>query len=562
MSPFHVLLLAGGDTSRKKQSNNNIDDDEGGNNVDDYITCRNKFQKEKATSYQTSMSDRSGVNYDTSHNLEIAMAVCCERIPRKADEDGTQDEPSHQSSSSSIHRPVFPANYTAPATVEKDNFKEGRRKTKQGIKTEPSTTSKKVYVIRSGQEWHFLKLLVMYCPKHAVGHRALAMEILQQTAEWELKEKSLSTPDLAASSTYTKGDGQHAPKEEILESGGVQAERIMSFLTAGKYASFSFSSWYNILISSFHYLILSSSLSGGMKLMAKWLVESFTAVPATALDKKSGKQQQHGAHVASPTGCLLLPILHFLKAIPFDKQLVVSTQIHKSIKRLKKALGKLVEGLNPNTLQGEVHPISGGLSVGKVIEAVDNVMGSWSASFAAKNKETHVKCIPFEDIKTKIQQRFDTLSKEHDVGTPMWLPKPVLGSPTMVPKRDVVRVREGNAMGLSPDYSREIKVVGPLSKKRKVEVLPLSKLAKIPPGHIMPKRNNQKQVRWAENNTVSTFLAHQPVKEEEREALVSDSPTNVQGKGETEQTAQTIMQQPQVNDEKDPDSDSDMEDLF
>ena len=289
--------------------------------------------------------------------------------------------------------------------------------------------------------------------------------------------------------------------------------------------------------------------------MAKWLVESFTAVPATSFDKKSGKQHQHGAHVASPTGCLLLPILHFLKAIPFDKQLVVSTQIHKSIKRLKKALGKLVEGLNPNTLQGEVHPISGGLSVGKVIEAVDNVMGSWSASFAAKN-ETRVKCIPFEDIKTKIQQRFDTLSKEHDVGTPMWLPKPVLGSPTMVSKRDVVRVREGHAIGLSPpDYSRESKVVGPLSKKRKVEVLPLSKLAKIPPGHIMPKRNNQKQVRWAEDNTISTFLAHQPVKEEEREALVSDSPTNVQGQGETEPPAQ-----PQVN-EEDPD-DSDMEDLF
>lgn len=296
--------------------------------------------------------------------------------------------------------------------------------------------------------------------------------------------------------------------------------------------------------------------------MAKWLVESFTAV-GTSFDKKTGKWQQHGGHVASPTGCLLLPLLHFLKAIPFDKQLVVSTQIHKSIKRLKKALSKLVEGLNPNTLEGEVHPISGGLSVGKVIEAVDNVMESWSASFAAKNNETHVKCIPFEDIKTKIQQRFDTLSKEHDVvGTPMWLPKPVLGtreSPSMVSKRDVVRVREGNAMGLSPDYSRESKVVGPLSKKRKVEVLPLSKLAKIPPGHIMPKRNNPKQVRWAEENTISTFLAHQPVKEEEREALLSDSPTTaVQSKGETE-PEQPIMQQTQVKEE---DPDSDMEDLF
>ena len=239
MSPFHVLLLAGGDTARKKQSNNNIDDDDKGN-VDDYITCRNKFQKEKATSsYHTSIPDRSGVNYNISHNLEIAMAVCCERIPRKTD--GTQDEPSHQTSSSSIHRPIFPANYTAPATADKDNCKEGRRKTKQGIKTEPSTTSKNVYILRSGQEWHFLKLLVMYCPKNAVGHRALAMAILQQTVEWELKDQS-SSPELTASSTYTKGD-EHAPKEERMESGDVhEAQRIMSFLTAGMYASISFSS--------------------------------------------------------------------------------------------------------------------------------------------------------------------------------------------------------------------------------------------------------------------------------------------------------------------------------
>lgn len=250
MSPFHVLLLAGGDTARKKQSNNNIDDDDKGNVDDDYITCRNKFQKEKATSsYHTSMPDRSGVNYTISHNLEIAMAVCCERIPRKTD--GTQDEPSHQTSSSSIHRPIFPANYTAPAPAEKDNCKEGRRKTKQGIKTEPSTTSKNVYILRSGQEWHFLKLLVMYCPKNAVGHRALAMAILQQTVEWELKDQS-STPELTASSTYTKGDEQYAPKEERMESGDVhEAQRIMSFLTAGKYASISFSS----LLQYTHFLI-------------------------------------------------------------------------------------------------------------------------------------------------------------------------------------------------------------------------------------------------------------------------------------------------------------------
>jgi len=160
-----------------------------------------------------------------------------------------------------------------------------------------------------------------------------------------------------------------------------------------------------------------------MKLVALWLVDSFTVVPASSHNRKPGRQ--YFPHVSSPTGSLLLPLLHFLKFIPFDKNLVVTSQIHKSIRRLKKALNALVEGLDPNSLEQEVHPIAGGLSVGKVIAAVDTVMTLWSKSAAEKvilNGSSVDSSFP--QLQTKIQRRFGDLSKFQKEGPrPPWLPK-------------------------------------------------------------------------------------------------------------------------------------------
>lgn len=160
-----------------------------------------------------------------------------------------------------------------------------------------------------------------------------------------------------------------------------------------------------------------------MKLVALWLVDSFTVVPASSHNRKPGRQ--YFPHVSSPTGSLLLPLLHFLKFIPFDKNLVVTSQIHKSIRRLKKALNALVEGLDPNSLEQEVHPIAGGLSVGKVIAAVDTVMTLWSKSAAEKvilNGSSVDSSFP--QLQTKIQRRFGDFSKFQKEGPrPPWLPK-------------------------------------------------------------------------------------------------------------------------------------------
>jgi hypothetical protein len=218
-----------------------------------------------------------------------------------------------------------------------------------------------------------------------------------------------------------------------------------------------------------------------MKLMARWLVDSFTAVPV--FNRKPVKQQF--AHAASPTGCLLLPLLHFLKSIPFNKNLVIASQIHKSIRRLKKALNALVEGLDPNTLEEEEHPISGGQSVGKVIASIDTVMTLWSKS-SAENTDL-VLSSSFEQLQSRMLSRFDDLTKflNEGFGAPSWLPKVISGvwaAPTFGGKPALYASRQDGRSKSLPQ------------RKRIGTLLPENILQKK-----KARRNNPKYVSWVDD---------------------------------------------------------------
>lgn len=158
---------------------------------------------------------------------------------------------------------------------------------------------------------------------------------------------------------------------------------------------------------------------GGMKLLSRWLVDSFTIVSDSSYNNKKSTTSHGGTlHVASPTGCLLLPLLELLEVIPFDKKLIVASNINKSIKRLKKALNIVADGLDPATLEEATHPIAGGLSVGKVIAATDAVMASWTkASTVNAKDEAPFKFDAFDHLRKKIRLRYDTLVKfRHEQG--------------------------------------------------------------------------------------------------------------------------------------------------
>eukprot|EP00984_Skeletonema_dohrnii_P029764 scaffold20636_cov78-Skeletonema_dohrnii-CCMP3373.AAC.1 len=129
---------------------------------------------------------------------------------------------------------------------------------------------------------------------------------------------------------------------------------------------------------------------GGMKLLARWLVEAYTVVqppPSNQPNKRKSSftLKTEAAAVVSPssTGALLLPLLTLLKSIPFDKDIIVASSIHKHIKRYKKALDKLSKGMDAQSLNEVVHPIAGGGSVGKAMRGVEEVMTSWNNATAA-----------------------------------------------------------------------------------------------------------------------------------------------------------------------------------
>jgi hypothetical protein len=199
---------------------------------------------------------------------------------------------------------------------------------------------------------------------------------------------------------------------------------------------------------------------GGMKLLARWLVEAYTVVqPPPSSSNQSNKRKSPSQKSAaaeqivspSPTGALLLPLLTLLKSIPFDKDIIVASSIHKYIKRYKKALDKLSKGMDVQSLNAVVHPLAGGGSVGRVMRGVEEVMTSWNnataAAAAAKTKSEHddenndekeeqQQLDPYKEVRDQLQSRFDELAAFHNNRTnpPEWVPKHVLGVVMASPK--------------------------------------------------------------------------------------------------------------------------------
>ncbi|KAL9185023.1 hypothetical protein ACHAXT_002800 [Thalassiosira profunda] len=392
-APFHVLLLAGGNRRPPPKEGESAPAE-----IDDYLSRRAAFRKKKAlrSGARAAQDDApladggEGVAVDIAKlqglasRLELAVAACCERAPSDSevhDGDGEGRGPSSPTSAaqhhsrSRLHRPLFPSNYVAPdPSAEPDASTSSSQ-----IKIEEANKPKgptKGGILRSGKEGHFAKLLFMYFPKQSVGHRALAVAILQRTVDWEKSDKTVG------------------PGEE-------RYRRTKSFLAAG-----------------------------GMKLLSRWLVDAYTTVPAPSSPEKKGSARLV-PQVASPTGCLLLPILKLLKAIPFDKDIVVDSGINKTIRRLKKALGKLVERLEPGALHTATHAIAGGLPVRKVLAATESVMSLWTEAAKADPSGEDIRLAhdPFREMREKVLTRFGGLTQYLAKGgtPPEWMPEAIVG---------------------------------------------------------------------------------------------------------------------------------------
>jgi len=448
-SPIHHVLLVGGSNGAgPSKTSNDVDD------IEDYLSLRHEFRKRVAESQRTgnftkTEPDTGTVVVDNLANdggkdgmmilrgmasqLEIAMVSCCERVIIP-----TTEEVVHRSRII----PVSPANWddddddtVVPAVVKKLDA-QSSSSSSSSSKVEPSSSPRnnnklsslpldatnKNGILRIDKSMHFAKLLVMNC--YDVNHRAMAIAILQRTIECEIStidhqlinKNSMSKLFHVNSSTDDDDHGEQRIintigllNTELKQSFSLNAKRTKSFLAAG-----------------------------GMRLLAQWLVDSYTVVsaPSNPVNPIKGgtvaqqqQQQSNVQHFASPTGCLLLPLLHLLKFIPFDKKVVIESQIHKYIKRLKKSLSAVVEGFDSTLDNNAVHPIAGGLSVRKVIASIDTVMSVWKRAAAASpsiDDDHHPTTSlminnTFDDLQKRVKQRFDYLEQmQSKAGNPAW----------------------------------------------------------------------------------------------------------------------------------------------
>ena len=441
----HVLLVGSGsnDAGPSKASTNDVD-------IEDYLSLRREFQKKVASSQRsgnftrtdddagTVVVDRTNdggkdgmmILREMTSRLEIAMVSCCERVIIP-----TTEEVVHRSRII----PVSPANWdddddiVVPGVVKKLDAMSSSSKVEPSssprnfdkLSSLPLDATNKSGILRIDKSMHFVKLLVMNC--YDVNHRAMAIAILQRTIECEIS--TIDHPQINKNSmsklfhVNSTDDDDHGEQRIINTIGLLNTELKQSFsLNAKRTKSF--------------------LAAGGLRLLAQWLVDSYTVVSApsnpvnpikggTVAQQQQQQQQQQSnvQHIASPTGCILLPLLHLLKFVPFDKKVVIESQIHKYIKRLKKSLSAVVEGFDSTLDNNTVHPIAGGLSVRKVIAYIDTVMSVWKRAAAASpsiDDDHHPTTSltinnTFDELQKRVKQRFDYLEQmQSKAGNPAW----------------------------------------------------------------------------------------------------------------------------------------------
>ena len=206
--PFHVLLLPGGHLSSRDGEHdhkNGSSAEDSGRNGDskDYLFLRHEFRKKKTSKRRANHNSNDSQNTSGEGNgstdgpslqsmaspLEIALAKCCEHLPSATDGSGnqapTQSTASHHTHRSRLHRPVCPSNYESGPEPSAPNQESDQKYCASPSKHSGKNPPTKSGVLLHGKEGHFAALVGMHCPSSAVGHRSLALAILQRTVDWE-----------------------------------------------------------------------------------------------------------------------------------------------------------------------------------------------------------------------------------------------------------------------------------------------------------------------------------------------------------------------------------------
>ena len=270
--------------------------------------------------------------------------------------------------------------------------------------------------LQRGKEQEFCRLLAMHC--HTAATRGLALAILEKTMEQDALEAPVivepvdedEVDDVAADDNKKSGkditatDSNPLIKQDEHESINVN----MNDAYVGRMSRF--------------------LQAGGLKILKQWLIDAMTPIktfitkpdpPSTTTTQQPTNKSSTSAGtrvivtIPSPTGPLLLPLLHILTDMPFDRQLIMSCKINKQIRNLRKQIHQAISARRSNRADTKLwtDPVAGGLVVDHVDTAVSKLMESWGQT---KRQET-ISQNPFAALQEKMMHRCELL-KNYEVG--------------------------------------------------------------------------------------------------------------------------------------------------
>lgn len=290
--------------------------------------------------------------------------------------------------------------------------------------------------LSKNQILRFLCLLAMHC--NDLSSRVLALAILERSLQEDrLEETEKREQTAAASDSPLEEPPMKRPRQCVIESSQYKKSSTANSTSVNNGCN------HNPVL---RYGRTQEFLAaGGLRILQRWLSDATTPVPvqptkapptsnisrrSQSAPSKTTPTTSASPTKASPTVYLLVPLLKFLRDIPFDRQLLIKHKIIKQIRDLRKEINSVAAQLPDEDSESKesgaisTHHLYGGLPVLDVKQALDSLISSWEEK--AKIPAQPIKTTPLmEGLYETLLDRSSTLTKRlsGDEDKPEWLSK-------------------------------------------------------------------------------------------------------------------------------------------
>lgn len=279
----------------------------------------------------------------------------------------------------------------------------------------------------------FVGLVAAHC--HTLVTRSIALNILERGLKADEKDPPIpvepkdESPETAAKTTRTtRLAASHSASPEAVASADEHAVTLPSIPTWMEYAR-----------------ITSFLEAGGLRLLSQWLVDCTTPGPTPPPVKPPpGSKPPTRKEPAPPvyskpsaTSPLLLPLLIFLRRIPFNRQAVTESKINKHIRRISKTVNTIVKQAQDRSTSSRKPPIAqvtdiltGPTPIVEVQAALNELKETWEAKSQAATAFA-IPLDPFAALRAQIQERVSQVAQfeKGEISRPHWWTNEPTGAP-------------------------------------------------------------------------------------------------------------------------------------